>query len=76
MDFYYQGFRAVIYLILFQLITISLKLNKSLDLDFNIQSGISREKLYQLFQVKEESEEDLSILLSLPIFSLEEEAIR
>ena len=65
-----------IYLILFQLITISLKLNKSLGLDFNIQSGISREKLYQLFQVKEESEEDLSILLSLPIFSLEEEAIQ
>lgn len=35
-----------------------------MDLDFNTQNGTSREKLFQLFQVKEELEEDLSILHS------------
>lgn len=57
----HQSMIQIIYSILFQLITISPKWNKSMDLGFNIQSGTSKGKLFQLFPVKEELEEDLSI---------------
>lgn len=50
-----------IYSILYLLIIINPKWNKSMDLDFNIQNGTSKEKLFQLYQVKAVLEEDLNI---------------